>query len=243
MAYRWHPKNAEVDPDSPRAWGTCDRCGMIWQLDQLQWQMAYQGSQTPQNTRFLVCPKHLDPLNEQDSPNLLSPDPLPVFNSRPEPYTLDEASWLSTQDGDRITTQDGELFTVAIPNPQSDASTAHLQSSITASGASVATLYLDIFNGNPSAGGVSVLSAITGSSVRTDIASLLTTVLGVAENTDQIVVALESASTVNTNHIAFYSASISGSLLMSAALSVNGQSVTVGNPVVFDALAIQINTN
>jgi hypothetical protein len=193
----------------------------------------------------LVCQRGTcnDPLNDQDSPNLLSPDPLPVFNARPEPYTLDEASWLSTQDGDRITTQDGELFTTAIPNPQSDAATAHLQSSITASGASVATLYLDLFNGNPSSGGVSVLSAITGSSVRTDVASLLTTVLGVAKNTDQIVVASESASTVNTNYIAFYSASISGSLLMSAALSVNGQSVTVGNPVVFDALAIQINTN
>ena len=243
MAYRWHPKNAETNADSPRSWGSCDRCGMIWNLDQLQWQYAYQGSQTPQNTRFLVCPRHLDQLNEQDSPNLLSPDPLPVYNARPEPYTLDEASWLSTQDGDRITTQDGELFTTAIPNPQSDAATAHLQSSITASGASVATLYLDLFNGNPSSGGVSVLSAITGSSVRTDVASLLTTVLGVAKNTDQIVVASESASTVNTNYIAFYSASISGSLLMSAALSVNGQSVTVGNPVVFDALAIQINTN
>ena len=44
MAYRWHPKNAEVDADSPRAWGTCARCGMQWNLNQLTWQYSYQGA-------------------------------------------------------------------------------------------------------------------------------------------------------------------------------------------------------
>ena len=92
---------------------------MIWQLDALQWQYAYQGSTQPQNTRFLVCPKHLDPLNAQDTPNILPPDPIPVFNARPEPYVLDETSWLTTQDGDTITAENGETFITPLPNPNS----------------------------------------------------------------------------------------------------------------------------
>ena len=119
MAYRWHPKNAEVDADAPRAWGSCDKCGMIWQLDKLQWQYSYQGAFQPMNTRYLVCPKHIDPLNPQDQAYILPPDPEPIFNARPEPYVLDETSWLSTQDGDVITAEDGEQFITPIPNPNS----------------------------------------------------------------------------------------------------------------------------
>ena len=241
MAYNWHPKNAQVDPDNPVMWAACDRCGLLWNIDALQWQFAYQGSSMPQNTRFLVCPKHLDPLNPQDTPLILSPDPEPVFNARPYPYALEESSYLLTEDGSIITAEDGTALVTPIPNPASVASTAHLQSTLLVPGGSVATMYLDIFNGDPTAGGVSVLSAITGSSVRTNIASNLTTVLGIAKNTDTIIVAAESASTVNTNHIGFYSASISGALLMGGTLSVNGPTVTEGAAVVFDALALQIN--
>jgi hypothetical protein len=124
MAYRWHPRNAEVDPESPRAWATCDRCGFLANHHKLQWQFSYQGSTQPQNTRFLVCGRCLDPLNPQDTPNILPPDPLPIYNARPEPYTLDEASWLATQDGDPLMTQDGEYLTPQIPGPDSTSSTA-----------------------------------------------------------------------------------------------------------------------
>lgn len=76
----------------------------------------------PQNTRLLVCADRcLDPLNEQDSPYILPPDPLPVYNARPEPYVLDETSWMSTQDGDVITTQDGDSFITPLPNPSTPA--------------------------------------------------------------------------------------------------------------------------
>lgn len=243
MAYRWHPKNAEVDPDNPKAWGSCDRCGMIWQLDQLTWQYAYQGSSFPINTNFLVCPKHLDPLNPQDMPYVLPPDPPPVYNARPEPYLLDEASYLTTQDGSILTTQDGTYLGTAIPNPEAVAATAHLESSIVASGGSVATAYLDIFNGNPLTTGASVLALITGSTTRTNIASQLTTTRGVATNTDTIVVALEAASTTNVSYCAIYNSASAGTLLMSGPLNVNGPNVTVGNPVVFSALGLSINLN
>lgn len=242
MAYRWKPKNAEVNPDNPRAWGTCDRCGFVHNLDKLQWQYSYLGTFQPQNTRFLVCDRCLDPLNPQDTPVILPPDPLPIFNARPEPYTLDEASWLLTQDDEVITTQDGDYFGTAIPNPGDTADTTHLFCSIVAPGASVATLYLDLFNGNPASGGVSVLSAITGSSVRTDIASSLTTNMGITTNTDVLMVSAASESQTNVNWCGLYSASISGALLMSGEISVI-RTIAEGNPVRFDALGLSINTN
>lgn len=244
MAYRWRPKSAEVDPDNPRAWGTCDRCGRIFNLHRLQFQYSYQGSTTPQNTGFLVCDEGcLDVLNPQDMPYILPPDPMPVYNARPEPYTLDETSYLTTQDDDTITTQDDEPIITAIPNPGQVAATAHLQTIILAPSGSVAVAYLDIFNGNPLAGGVSVLADITGSATRTNVAAELTTTSGIAQNTDVIVVSLASESTVNTNYCGIYDAATGGTLLMSGALNVNGPTVTTDNPVQFDALALTINLN
>lgn len=243
MAYRWHPKGAEVDPDNPRAWGTCDRCGFVQNLDKLQWQYAYRGLSMPQNTRLLVCSDRcLDPLNPQDTPIILPPDPLPVFNARPEPYLLDEASWLLTQDGEIITTQDGEYFGTAIPNPSDTANTTRLTSSIVAPGGSVATAYLDLFNGNPASGGVSVLAAITGSATRTNIAASLSTVSGVAVNPDFIVITAASASQTNINYVGIYSAASGGTLLMSGTLSAS-PTIADGNPVQFDPLGLNINLN
>lgn len=124
MAYRWKPKNVIIDGENPRAIGTCDRCGFLHQLHKLQWQYAYMGSFQPMNTRFLVCDRCLDPLNAQDTPNILPPDPVPVLNARPEPYVLDESSWLATPEGDTLVTQDGETFITPIPNPDSASSIA-----------------------------------------------------------------------------------------------------------------------
>lgn len=121
MAYRWHPKNAEVDADSPRAWGVCDRCGFVWNLHKMQFQYAYQGSTQPQNTNFVVCDRCLDPLDPQSMPYILPPDPMPVYNARPEPYTLDETSWMSTPEGDILTTEDDEQFITPLPNPATPA--------------------------------------------------------------------------------------------------------------------------
>lgn len=241
----YKPKLAEVNPDYPNAWARCDRCGFITNIDKMVWQVDFRGTPQPINTRVLTCgrPNCLDVPQPQNSPIILSPDPEPVFNTRPYPYEISEASLLLTEDGSVITTEDGTYLETGIPDPTSNAATAHLQCAILAHLGSVAVCYLDIFNGNPSAGGRSVLASITGSSVRTDIASQLTTVAGVAQNNARIVVAAEAGATVNTNWIGIYSASISGALLMSGACSVRGQTVTEGNPVVFDALALTINLN
>ncbi len=242
--YNWKPKLAEVDPDNPINWSRCDRCGFLTNSNKMVWQFDYRGTPNPVNTRILTCGRStcLDVANIQLSPIILSPDPEPVYNARPYPYILED-SWLITEGGSILTTQDDIDLGTELPNPQDDAATAHLQTLILAPGGSVATVYLDIFNGNPSTTGRSVLASITGSSVRTDLASQLTTVSGIAKNADTIIIAAESAATVNTNWIGIYSASISGALLMSAECSVNGPVVTVGHPVVFDALGLQINLN
>lgn len=242
MAYRWRPKNADVDPDNPSAWGQCDRCGMIWNLNQLQWQYAFQGTTVPQNTRFLVCPKHLDPLNPQDTPLILPPDPLPVFNARTGATdTAGEASWLTTEDGSILVTEDGTYIGTAIPDPATDASTAHLEAVFSYPGGDVSVAYLDIFDGDPMSGGVSVLASITGSVTRTNIAASLTTISGVARNPAQIVVAAASGATTNTNYMGLYSASISGALMIHGPLHVRGQTVSAGRPVVFSPVAINID--
>jgi len=164
------------------------------------------------------------------------------MNARVENYVVDETSWLTTQDGDVITTQSGSSFITAIPNPSDAANTSNLTTSIADSGGSVSVAYLDLFNGNPVSGGASVLAAITGSSVRVDVSSQLTTTSGIATNTSPIVVSSGAASAVNVSYVGIYSASISGSLLMSSTVSAS-QVIALGNPVQFPSLGLSINLN
>lgn len=243
MAYRWRPKNAVLDPDSPQAWGQCDRCGMVWRLVELQWQYGYQGTTTPQNTRLLVCPKHLDPLNPQDAAYVLPPDPMPVFNARPGAVDLyGESSFLITQDGEIITTQDDVDLVTAIPNPSTAANTTNLVCSMIAPGADLSVAYLDLFDGNPSSGGRSVLADITGSTTRTDIAAYLTTISGVAKNAAALLVAAASGSQTNISWVGLYSSSISGALLASGECSAS-PTIALGNPVQFPPVGLSVNLN
>lgn len=148
MAYRWHPKNAEVDGESPRAWSTCDRCGFIYNLHKLQWQYSYMGAFQAINTRLLVCSSCLDPLNPSDQAYILPPDPAPIFNARPEPYTIDETSWLTTQAGDVIATQDGNSLISPIPSPDSTQSVAD-QASVNLTTEAGAEIVTEAGDGNP----------------------------------------------------------------------------------------------
>mgnify|MGYP001607407573 CR=1 FL=1 len=244
MAYRWHPKLAEVDPDNPSAWGTCDRCGFITNLNRMVWQWDYRGTPSPINTRILTCGRQtcLDVPNPQMAPMILPPDPLPVFNARPEPYTLDETSWLSTEDGDVISAEDGDDLATPIPNPDDDAAASILVCSIVESGGSVATAYLDLFNGDPSDGASSVLALITGSATRTNIAASLTTTAGIAQNTDTITIDAASSSTTNLSWVGIYDAATDGNLLMSGTVSAS-PTITEGNPVQFNPLGLSIDLN
>ncbi len=86
-------------------------------MNRMQFQYDFVGGPTPQNLGILVCPTCLDDLNYQNMLFILPPDPAPTFNTRPEPYAVDETDWLTTQSGDIIDTQDGAQFITQIPNP------------------------------------------------------------------------------------------------------------------------------
>ena len=243
MAYRWKGRFFEVDPENPAAEGICSRCGFRFNLKNLVWQYAYQGSPMPQNTNQLVCtrPGCWDQLNPQDMPYILPPDPPPIFNARPENYVLDETNWLTTQDGDIITTEGDTPFITPIPNPGDEAASSHLIARFVTFESTVPVAYLDLFNGDPESGGVSVLELITGSATRTDVAGDLAQYedLELMVNPDVILIAAESENQTNINYAAIYDAPTDGNLLLSTTLSSH-YTIAQGNRVQFDQLDLSV---
>lgn len=83
MSYRPYG-HATIDPSRPRARAVCDRCGQIWNLENLIWQFDWRGPRV-QNLRVLVCPPCYDkPQMNGQRTYILPPDPVPVMNARPE---------------------------------------------------------------------------------------------------------------------------------------------------------------
>jgi hypothetical protein len=71
-------------------------------------QFAWQGLQL-QNIGIYVCTVTcLDVPQIQLKTILLPPDPLPLQVTRPEAYTVNVPSFISTEDGNTITTEGGE---------------------------------------------------------------------------------------------------------------------------------------
>lgn len=241
MAHRPHPRNASTNA-ALGPWSTCDDCGFIYSHSKLRFNFQFMGGPTPMSTGFLVCPRCQDDLNYQQSLLVLPPDPPVTFNTRPENYTVDETNWLVTQDGDIISTDNDEPITTNIPSPSTDANTTHLVSSMDYPSGSVATIYLDLFDGAPAAGGISVLALITGSSTRTDIGpDLETSAQLIATNTDVLVVTTSCLDTVNVTHVGLYSAATAGSLLASGTVSASQLPVAQGVVVQFNALGLSID--
>lgn len=89
MAWRPHGR-AQVNPVAPRAFGTCDRCGMLYNLNDLAWQHQWRGNKL-MNIWLRVCTLTcLDNPSDFLRPIKLPADPVPVYQPRPEPYTADE---------------------------------------------------------------------------------------------------------------------------------------------------------
>ncbi len=89
MAHRPHPKGARTNARSPEGWGTCQRCGFIYNLVKLQEQLQWRGVQL-MSTNIMVCQPCLDSPQRQLGTIILTPDPPPLFNALPEPYPIDE---------------------------------------------------------------------------------------------------------------------------------------------------------
>ena len=107
----WRPHgHVRVNSRFPAAAGCCDRCGFLYQHNKLQFQFDWAGERL-QNKRILVCERCYDEYQEQLRARILSPDPLPIYNARPEPFT--ETGFNYQGESNIITTADGSLFILA----------------------------------------------------------------------------------------------------------------------------------
>ncbi len=103
---RPHPKHARTNPTSPRAWGTSDKNGFIYNQENLQWQYEWGGTKL-YNKRVLVGPDEYDTPQRQLGTIILPPDPVSILNARPERYDIDEMTYRLSQDGTQRLTQEG----------------------------------------------------------------------------------------------------------------------------------------
>jgi len=68
------------------------------------------------NLRILVCDVCHDTPAEFLRTVILPPDPAPLYNVRPEPYSIDETDFRVTEDEDqRITEEDDDCVTESNP--------------------------------------------------------------------------------------------------------------------------------
>jgi hypothetical protein len=93
VSFRPRPKRAMVNPGNPRAWATCQGCGLINNLHRLQWQYEWTGPQLF-NTRVLRCELCINKPNELLRTIVIPPDPDPLVYALPENYGVDEAPGL-----------------------------------------------------------------------------------------------------------------------------------------------------
>jgi len=106
MAYRYHGR-ATVNPHNPAAFARCDRCGFIYNHRQLQFQFDYRGPRLA-NLKILVCKPCYDKPQAQLKPIVLTQDPMPIINARPENFLDAENTYRTTMDGKTRVTQDGQ---------------------------------------------------------------------------------------------------------------------------------------
>lgn len=116
---------ARVDPNNPRAFGVCDRCGFWNQLDRLTYQYEWRGTQL-KNIRLRVCPRCLDVPYIFNRAQILPPDPVPVSDPRPQNFTVANSGgglspevltyhYLTDDDGNILTDDDGNPLTTDQP--------------------------------------------------------------------------------------------------------------------------------
>ena len=98
MAWRPHPKHSRTNARYPSGWGTCDRSGFVGQQKELINQVEYRGLRL-MPTNVFVLPEYADIPQRQLGTIILSPDPLPILNARPEQYPADEIWPRLTQQG------------------------------------------------------------------------------------------------------------------------------------------------
>lgn len=77
---------ASISAIKPRALGICQRCGFMFNLDDLQWQWDWLQGPRLRNLNIKVCRTCLDVPQENGRTVTLPPDPVPVAFPLPENY-------------------------------------------------------------------------------------------------------------------------------------------------------------
>lgn len=89
MAYASRSGRARTNARDPRAHAICDRCGFRYNHQDLSWQMDWAGAKLT-NLRILVCRSCTDMPQEQNRAIVITADPIPIVNARPEFFGQDE---------------------------------------------------------------------------------------------------------------------------------------------------------
>lgn len=110
MAWRYSGR-ATTSPGNPRAFAVCDRCGMWYNHHKLTPQKEWAGTRLV-NLNLLVCSQCLDVPQVQLKARILPPDPVPILNARVENFAADNNTYLTTDDGKTILTNDGNNLVV-----------------------------------------------------------------------------------------------------------------------------------
>jgi len=100
---------ARISATQPRAKGICDRCGFMYSLSDLQYQFQWAGSGLV-NLQLRVCRRCMDIPQIQFKSFVLPPDPLPVDNPRIEYYGIEVTSFLQSEEGPSLLTEDGSAL-------------------------------------------------------------------------------------------------------------------------------------
>ena len=82
---------------------------MVWPLSELRYQFYWYGNSLRRYT-MLVCPRCYDRPSEQARAKLLSPDPLPRMNPRPENFVSEMYGGLSAAESAQPVTPEGPVI-------------------------------------------------------------------------------------------------------------------------------------
>jgi hypothetical protein len=89
VSYASKAGRARVSAKNPQAQGVCDRCGIWYNLVNLEWQFDWRGTRL-QNIQLRVCRRCLDKPQEQLRAITLPADPVTVDYPRPENFLAAE---------------------------------------------------------------------------------------------------------------------------------------------------------
>lgn len=108
----WRPHgHVRVNSRLPAAAGRCDRCSMLYNWKDLRYQWQWSGEKLI-NLRLLVCDECLDIPQPQLRARILTPDPVPIINARPDFFA---PSGVGPYETDYLYTQD-EVYQIAAEN-------------------------------------------------------------------------------------------------------------------------------